>query len=285
MRLAVVSALRDEAACLTAAPAGISVACAGPGTANAVAAAGRLLDVGAQALVSFGVTGALAPIAQPGRLLLPREVVTPDGGRFAVDEHLLAALAGQLAPFDPFGEALVGVGDAVLTVAGKRALRQATGAIAVDMESHALARLAVDRRVPFVVLRAVADSAEADLPSLALAGMAPDGRTRVWPVLRGLAARPQELPALLRLAMQMRRALATLRAAAPAVFALARLQEERAGRAWAPAARASSARRSFAGFWPAAKPFGRWRGRVATGAISTAWISKSSRAISSTRLR
>jgi adenosylhomocysteine nucleosidase len=227
VRLAVVSGLRDEAACLAAAPPGVAVACAGPGPANAVAAARRLLDFGAQALVSFGVAGALAPIVRPGRLLLPREIVLADGSRYAVDQGLRAQLANRLGALAPLSEALAGSDAAVLTVSAKRVLRQATGAVAVDMESHALARLAEERRIPFLAVRAVADAADADVPPLALAGMMPDGTTRAWPVIRGLVARPRELPGLLRLAGHMRLATAALRRAAPALAALAEIEEER----------------------------------------------------------
>lgn len=228
MRLAIVTGLRDEAACLAAVPPGVVVAVAGPGPANAETAVRHLVEMGAPALVSFGVAGALAPVARPGRLLLPREVVLADGGRYPVDERLRAGLAERLAPLDPMGEPLAGSDAPVLTVAGKLALRQATGAVAVDMESHALARLAAQRGIPFVVLRAVADAAESAVPALALAGMAPDGRTRAWPVLRGLARHPGQLPALLRLAVEMRRALAALRRAAPGLAGLARREEDKA---------------------------------------------------------
>jgi nucleoside phosphorylase len=69
-------------------------------------------------------------------------------------------------------------------VAGKRALRAETGALAVDMESHVAARVAARRGLPFAVVRVISDSADEALPPAAQIGMKPDGAwrwARCWP--------------------------------------------------------------------------------------------------------
>jgi hypothetical protein len=56
----------------------------------------------------------------------------------------------------------------------------------------------------------VADPAERNIPAAALKGMRPDGSLNVGAVLGSLAQSPGQLPALLRVASDTRRALAAL---------------------------------------------------------------------------
>lgn len=219
MTVGLVTGLRGEAACVAAAP-GIVVLCAGPGPSRAAAAARRLLDEGATILVSFGVAGALARIVQPGDLLLPEAVVLADGSRLPVAADLRRALEERLQGVRLHGGVVAASDRPVLAAAAKKALRDRTGAMAVDMESHAVGRVAAQGRVPFLVLRAAADAADTDVPDLALAGMAEDGSVRPWPVIRGLARQPRQLPALLRLGGELKQALAALRRAASALQGL-----------------------------------------------------------------
>jgi adenosylhomocysteine nucleosidase len=69
----------------------------------------------------------------------------------------------------------------------------------VDMESHAVATVAVAAALPFLVIRAIADPAGRALPPAALAGLSPTGEARPWAVLAALARRPGQLIALIRL--------------------------------------------------------------------------------------
>jgi hypothetical protein len=75
-----------------------------------------------------------------------------------------------------------------------------TGAVAVDMESHTAARVAVRHGLPFVALRAIADPASRHVPASAIAGLRPDGRTDVTAVLGSLLRHPGDLPALIHVA-------------------------------------------------------------------------------------
>jgi hypothetical protein len=66
------------------------------------------------------------------------------------------------------------------------------------MESHVAAAVAARHGLPFAIARVVSDGAERSLPRAAQAGMAPDGRMDVGAVIKALAGRPWELPALIR---------------------------------------------------------------------------------------
>lgn len=214
MRLGVVSGLVAEAACL---PDGMAIRCAGPGPRAAQAAA-ALLAGGAAALVSFGVAGGLSRKLQPGDLVLAETVVLPDGSVLPADPRLRA----RLAHLSCHGGAVVGSDVPVLTPAAKRALRHATGGMAVDMESHVVARAAAAAGVPFLAVRAILDAADEAVPQLALAGMGEDGRSHALPVMAGLLRQPWQLPALLRLSRRMNAALAGLRRAGAELTAVGR---------------------------------------------------------------
>jgi hypothetical protein len=93
-------------------------------------------------------------------------------------------------------------------------LHEATHALAVDMESGAVARAAARYALPFAVLRAVADVASEAIPRAA--AITPSGEPDIPRVLRGLLRRPWELPALIRLGRASAAAHAALRQAASA---------------------------------------------------------------------
>lgn len=167
------------------------------------------------AALSFGLAGGLDPGLRVGDLVCARRVW--DGERtLAADPAWTEriALATGATVVD-----LVAGGDTVLAdPAGKAALRAATGAATVDMESGRMARWArrQERPVPFAVLRVVSDGAGDMIPSSALAGFGGE-KPNVGAVLRRLAMRPGELPALVGMARNVDRALRRL---ADAVTAL-----------------------------------------------------------------
>jgi hypothetical protein len=165
---------------------------------------------GAERVLSFGLCGGLDPALAVGDLVIGEGVTGPEG-RIAGDrewtEHLAAALPGA-ARCDIAGSAVM-VGGA----AEKAALRRATGAGAVDMESRQVALAAQARGLPFAILRAVSDPAGRTLPRAALAGFRADGEPDVLAVLAALAARPRDLPPLLRTARDAGRGYRALKGA------------------------------------------------------------------------
>ena len=78
----------------------------------------------------------------------------------------------------------------------ERALRNATGAIAVDMESHVAAAFAAQHRLPFAAVRVVCDPAHRALPALVESALRPDGGVSLTGVLASLCRRPLQLLAM-----------------------------------------------------------------------------------------
>ncbi|UEM23028.1 nucleoside phosphorylase [Skermanella mucosa] len=167
----------------------------------------RLLAEGADGLISFGIAGGLAPGLAPGTLVVASEVILEGGDR------LPAGLPPGYAV--PKAALRAPVAEAAMIVAGigaKRDLHRRTGAAAVDLESGQVARLCADAGVPFAVIRAIADPAERELPPAALVGMGPGGRVALGAVLASVAARPGQIPALVRVALDTRKAFRALAA-------------------------------------------------------------------------
>lgn len=168
---------------------------------------GRLAHIASHAvgIVSFGTAGALDPALRPGDCLLASAVVDPSGKHWPTDarwrDALTAALRDGASPSVRVHQTpIAGSDTAVSTAAEKAAWFGRTGAAAVDMESHALAALAAKWGLPFLVCRVILDRSDHSLPSAALAGLTPDGRTVVLPVIACLMRRPAQLGSLLRLA-------------------------------------------------------------------------------------
>ncbi len=191
-------------------PSPYPVFCSGADAKRAEAVAIKLLDHGCDLLVSFGLAGGLDPTLAAGTLLVPSEIVAPDGQRFACDasHHFLNAICLPMAGSDVL----------LASPDEKAQIRSRTGAVAVDMESHAVARVAKAKGVPFLVLRAVADTADMALPGFIADATTPEGKTRIGIILMGLARNPAALPDLIRLARTSGKAFAALKAALPVLL-------------------------------------------------------------------
>ena len=200
-----VSGLKAEAR--IAAAVGVTPLSAGGDAVRLALSLEASLAAGAQAVISFGIAGGLAPGLRAGSVVVAETV---DDGETAwrTDAAWRARLLAAL-PQARSGK-IFGTDRPVAGAEAKGQLHWRSGSQLVDMESHVAARLAKQHGVPFAALRVVADPAERSLPRAALVGMRPDGRTDVGAVVRALAAKPSELPALLRIALDARAAFAAL---------------------------------------------------------------------------
>jgi adenosylhomocysteine nucleosidase len=168
----------------------------------------RAIADGATGLISFGIAGALDPRLVSGDVLLPYAVCFANGEIFSCNDEWREELLSEM-PDAKFGS-ILGETAVVVSAFEKGALFRDTHAVAADLESGLIARAGI----PFVVLRVVADSARIGLPPAALIDLDHDGRPKLGAVLRSVATTPGQVPALIRLALDTRRALAALAHAA-----------------------------------------------------------------------
>lgn len=167
-------------------------------------------------LVSFGIAGGLAPELCPGDVVVSGDIVS-EAGRWRAEDGLRGRCARLAREIGAVEGALFGSGRIIATAAEKRRARNATGALAVDLESDIVARIASAAGIPFVAVRAIADAADRDLPPAALVPLAADGRPQPARVARAVLRRPLQAAALVRLARDTRTALAALGAPARAL--------------------------------------------------------------------
>ena len=213
-RIGVITGLVGEAECLDvlAEPERPATEVAGANALRARASASALVARGCRALLSFGVAGGLDPALRAGDLVLARSVCATDGRTFATDEAWRERLEAALDGLVPVAIAdFAGSERMIATPVEKAALRQATGAAAVDMESHGVALAANEARVPFLVLRAIADSAADAIPEWVLDGVAADGSLDPKRIAARLFVRPWAVWSLIGAARNNGRALSSLR--------------------------------------------------------------------------
>ncbi|MEX2235975.1 MAG: hypothetical protein WEB00_00365 [Dehalococcoidia bacterium] len=129
---------------------------------------GRLSELLAppQAIVSFGVAGALGPGYQLHEFVLCQSIGDEAGGRVDSDPRLAAAARESLdATSYLWREATsLTVNRVIGSPIEKAALHRETGAGIVEMESFEIGRVAAQNRVPSLTLRAISDLDETPLP-------------------------------------------------------------------------------------------------------------------------
>jgi nucleoside phosphorylase len=222
-RVGIVAALAAEARTLGAVPPreqfallpdGSLLAVSGMGFEAAEHDARALIDAGCNALVSWGLAGGLDPRVSPGAVLVPEvsmlegapDLSTSSTWRTRVLASIPAAAGGRLLTSKR----------AIGSAAEKRAAFLQSGAVAVDMESYAIAAVAEAHRLPFIALRVVVDAADDEVPAILVNVAGPGGRLAVGRLVMRLLASPRSLKPLRRLAQRYRIARRSLRAAARA---------------------------------------------------------------------
>jgi len=115
--------------------------------------------------------------------------------RYPTDPRWTALLRQKLPQATP--AILVGHGEIVSHIDGKRRLFALSGAHAVDMESHIAARIAKQHGIPFVAIRTISDAATRGLPPAALVPLKPSGRLHLARVLAAVAKDPLQVPDLM----------------------------------------------------------------------------------------
>ncbi len=190
---------------------GAVIQLSGIGPQRAVVAGRNLLEHGATDLLSWGCAGGLVSTLSPGSLVLPGKVIGADQSYYSTDpawhRRLLDRLKGSLDLHQgPLAESVA----ALKGSAEKRILFERTGAIAVDMESGAVAKVAQEAGVPFMAIRAIADSADRAIPQSPLKAVDESGELNLLALLTGLIRHPAEIFDMIRLGWNFRAAQVTL---------------------------------------------------------------------------
>jgi len=224
-KIAVVCALREE---LSAVKAGLGTDAgrfeliqAGVG-ARAAARVGKELasrENPAALVVSTGFCGGLSDALKVGDIVAAHNIVGIDAGGLPAPQNLVRAkmlvenqIAGALDAAKLRWEcgSIVCSREPILKSEDKRALHVKSGAIAVDMESFALAESVDAAGTAVVVLRAVSDSVEDELPAEVAEFLDERGKVRVGKITRFVLKRPANITRLMSLKKRADKAAASL---------------------------------------------------------------------------
>jgi len=142
----------------------------GLGMENAFLASQWLIAEGVVALGVSGVSGGLDPGLEPGDMVLADSIIQENGdtcqqiweGNSKFVEISYAALIAEGIPV--YRGPIITVQKAVLSARNKQGLFTKTNALAVDMESAAVAAAANKASIPFFALRTVCDTATRSIP-------------------------------------------------------------------------------------------------------------------------
>ncbi len=207
--LAIVTGLKSEARILR----GLDVVCISVGgkAASAPDRIAQLIEGGATGLASFGIAGALHPDLRSGDVIVA-DAVTEEGGRTWLSH---AAWSRALAPSDHVWEgepgsvrlgAILGLDHLLCSPAEKAEAHLQSAALAIDMESHHVARAAAEHNIPFIAIRAISDRADETLPGCLADFVNEEGGTKMSAVLAALISRRVKLGELIDAGRASRRA-------------------------------------------------------------------------------
>jgi adenosylhomocysteine nucleosidase len=178
---------------------------------------------GAELVIGTGVVGALSSGLKPGDLVLSDRIMTIDGdGQVAErviavnDSHLRAVGRSLTSAGVAYSTGAILTSHRVLaTGAEKRRAKESTGAIAVDMETAAIAAEAAARGLPFVAIRAVLDEVDDDVVGAEMADA--DGNVRPLAATSYLIRNPATMLRLPRMIRNLSRATAAIADALTAI--------------------------------------------------------------------
>ncbi|HYA36634.1 MAG TPA: hypothetical protein VEF03_13500 [Candidatus Binataceae bacterium] len=204
----------------------------GPNRAGETVRAACETYSGIEFILSIGVAGALSAGLKTGDIIVANRIMSDTGEKVDVIECAQAAdrfesaLRAAKIPFS--AGAILTSGTPLLDGREKRAAKERSGAIAVDMESAAIAAEALSRGIPFAVVRAIIDELEdevfgADLPDS-------EGNVGAGAVAAYFARNPGAILRVPRMMVNLSRATRALADAVEALIVPSANETGRAGR-------------------------------------------------------
>jgi adenosylhomocysteine nucleosidase len=167
----------------------VAVVEGGTGFARARRATQALVDAHAPDWVlCCGFSGALVPSIKAGDIVIADSIADTHGQSLSIDVHVPAdhqagIHVGRLLTSD----------NIVRLAAEKTDLGERHQALAVDMESLAVAQVCRESKVRFLAIRVISDDLTTDLPAEVLSLVAPTGSARLGAALGAIWKRPQSV--------------------------------------------------------------------------------------------
>ena len=182
------------------------------GAGNARLAAELLQFSHIDALISWGTATALTNL-DSGDLVLPECIIASDNTEYRADPDWHAHFSGCLADLSITIHTgnIADAGKLLRTPEQKNILYRKTGAIAADMESAAILKVARENRLPCLVIRSIIDRNCDSIPGVITRSTDQYGTPDIGTLLREIFCEPSALLQLAVLSRAMARASRTLR--------------------------------------------------------------------------
>lgn len=206
----------------------ILLALSGAGPENAIKASELLLEKGANRLISWGCAAALHPDLKPGDLVLADNLLSADKQQLSIDSPWLKHVTEQLSALNPITGRLAESHTIVADSIDKKTIHQQSGAIALDMESIAVAKTALLNNCPTLVIRCIADPVSMSLPKAVSYALNNEGDVVLPKLLWFLLIHPSELPGLIKLGSHFNAAKNKLKLAAKQLDIIAGFEQQTA---------------------------------------------------------
>ena len=204
----------DKGQCLFMADK-LLVTYSGAGPVNAGAAAELLVAKGATRLISWGCAAALSASLKPGDLILADKLIDAGNVEMAVNADWHSYTKNKLATFTVVHTGHLAESKSIVASSrDKKRVHSITGAIALDMESIAIAKVAKQHTLPFLVIRVIADPVNMSLPRAIKHSLNHQGEVVLGKLLLFIFLHPAELPGLIKLGLHFNAAKKTLKAIA-----------------------------------------------------------------------
>ncbi|MGZ8190714.1 MAG: phosphorylase family protein [Methylococcaceae bacterium] len=188
------------------------VAYSGAGADNAQSASDLLVAKGATRLISWGCAAALSPLLRPGDLTLADRFIDSDYISIDVNADWHNHSKNLLSQsFSVHSGCLTESKGIVSSSKDKNKLHLITGAIALDMESIAIAKVARQNALPFLAIRVIVDPVNMNLPNSINYSLNEQGGIVMSKLLLFLALHPVELIGLIKLGLHFKKARNTLK--------------------------------------------------------------------------
>lgn len=192
----------------------VLLTCSGAGPENAEKASQRLIDKGAKRLISWGCAAALSTGLKPGDLVLPSTLLTEEKISLSIGSPWFDRVSEHLSTLSPVIGTLIESASVVANSTDKKIIYAQSNAIALDMESLAVAKIAAHHHLPVLVIRCIADPVSMDLPLAVSYALNKQGDVVLGKLLYFLLTHPNELPRLIKLGLHFKAAKDTLKSVA-----------------------------------------------------------------------
>jgi adenosylhomocysteine nucleosidase len=228
--LSTLTSKKLEKGCVQALTDKILVIYSGAGVENAHTASELLITQGANRLISWGCAAALDGELRSGDLMLANACV--DADHVAIDLNNEAWLVNVKNCLSKHSDMCIHTGklaeskSIVASSNDKAKIAEATDAIALDMESVAIAKVAQAHGLPFLSIRAIADPVNMDLPKAVSHALNEQGIVILGKLMTYLLWYPTELPSLIRLGLHFYAAKNTLKRVAKDIDAITRFNPQ-----------------------------------------------------------